>query len=197
MDRGMVCGRQEGARGLGTLASGEEVRRDWANQLSKRGEGRVAMDGQVRVLAPVFAFVLALLLCGCGSEANKSTDLAIGEPAVYGGLRVTVVEVAQFGVVDRQTANTVKYENNTGGAVRADQSDWELEDTRGGRSQDMTVGLGEEALPSGEVAAGATVEGRVFFDMATKNLSRVVYKPPKDLGDVNEATWVAGYARDQ
>ncbi len=145
----------------------------------------------------MIALALALLLSSCGAEANKSTDLAIGEPAVYGGWRVTLVEVAQFGMWDRQTAISVKYENNTGGAIRADQSDWELEDANGGRSRETTAGTLEEALPSGEVAAGATVEGRVFFDTATRNLSKVVYKPPKDLGDVNEATWVAGYTRDQ
>ena len=152
---------------------------------------------KIKTLALVFGLALVLSLVGCESQTNKNADLAVGEAADYDGWSVTVVEVAQFGWVDEQTAITVRYENNTDDLVmRVDQSDWKLEDKNGVRSQETTTGVTEEALPSGEVAPGATVEGRVFFDTPTKNLSRVVYEPGWDPDEVEEATWVAGYTGD-
>jgi len=152
---------------------------------------------RIKGFVSVLGLVLVLLLVSCRSQTNKNIDLAVGQAAEYGGWRVTVVEVAQFGLVDDQTGIRVRYENNTDEAIRADQSDWELEDFDGERSQKTTVGLPEEALPGGDVAPGGMVEGRVYYDTPTKNLSRVVYRPPKPLRDAKEATWVAGYKSHQ
>lgn len=154
------------------------------------------MNRPIKALVLVFGLALVLSLVGCESQTNKNADLAVGEAAEYDGFAVTVVEVAQFGWVDEQTAITVRYENNTDEVMRAEQSDWKLEDANGVRSQETTTGLTEEALPGGEVAPGATVEGRVFFEMPTRNVTKVVYEPAWAMDEVEESTWVAGYTGD-
>ena len=168
------------------------------------------MNRLVRVVTLALGMAVALSLVGCGptqttkdvdtdtgaAKNNANADRAFGEAAEYDGWTVTVVRTEwvapEFDPTGKMHQINVAYENGTGAAIPTNQSEWGLEDTNGVRSRETTSrpqGLwAREAVPR-EIAPGAKGVYSIFFVMPQRDVARIVYKPPKSLGDVQETTW--------
>lgn len=169
------------------------------------------MNRLVKAAILMLGLVAVLTLVSCGgptqtaksgaadagsSEKDKNADLAIGEVAEYDGWTVTVLKTEwvapEFDPTGEMHQINVSYENNTDSAIPTDESDWELEDATGRPSLETTSkpqGLwAQQAVPR-EIAPGEKGVYSIFFVTPERDVAKVVYSPPKSLGDVREATW--------
>lgn len=128
---------------------------------------------------------------GAASAASATQDLALGTAAAYpDGTTVTVV-AATSGVADADgstaTQVTVTYENTGEDAFYFNKAyDWKAEDPQGVR-RDVTLFFDSvDDLGSGELAAGGTVTGNIYFD---EPISKVIYAPSL-WSDANNVSWV-------
>lgn len=128
---------------------------------------------------------------GAASTVSATQDLALGTAAEFSdGTTVTVVSVTP-GVADMDgstaTQVTVTYANAGEKAVSFNKVlDWKAEDPQGVR-RDVTIFFNAvDDLGSGELAAGGTVTGNIYFD---EPISKVIYAPSL-WSDANNVSWV-------
>lgn len=169
------------------------------------------MSRRLAVFALVSLVLLALVLAGCATvptagapskstatvtpvAAAKPLNLAIGQPANYSGLKVTML-AAGPGPVDYGGKPTykisVKYENGSKQTASFNTFDWKIEDTQGARTQDSAMLEGSPAtLGSGDLAPGGSKQGDLYFTMPSP-VAKVVYQASLFGGEESLATWTA------
>ncbi len=149
----------------------------------------------VAVLAVQAAWVNAIDSAVSGPQASKSatvdtSNLAVGDTLeLENGLSVTVTAV-ETGLTtsysdDVKTGVSVTYVNNGTSEASFNTYDWKGQDANGALSYSTYYTESTNALNSGELAAGGSTSGTVYFD---GDISKVLYYSSM-LSDSAAGTW--------